>query len=699
MTPVDESATRAHGQDAGAHTERHATEDAGHGSAFQARAFQTAAGYTPHAYRNIETGSYRNTGGTAGTPVRARLADSRAYHAPTRTTGPAASTPTPARTGGAHSASPVSSGATSAAHPTTGVMPARSGAHRTHRVSNGLKHMGASAASSMWNMGADRTDQADTVAHTATEQGAKAAFHGGNTVRHGIGKTAGWASRRMSAPRRKAIAEHKARLKAERAKAKGKPVKIKDVKPSDKIGKLGKLGRASRRIGKPIVGKIRQVGSTGLGWADQADGMLLQADDDLASRIGKGVRTIAWRGGRVGAKAGVKGVTSSAEFIWRHRTMPVTRKTVHGIAGGARATVRAAHATSMAVRAIAGKIMGAVASMSAPTLPIVCGLLAVVLLFVSIMGAFLGMGSQQNVGVKGVPAEYEADVIRAGSICDLITPPVIAAQIEAESNWNPNAVSPVGATGIAQFMPGTWAGAGKDGDGDGRADINNPHDQIISEGYYMCSLADEVEALKGNGVISGDSLQLTIAAYNAGLGNVIAYGGIPPFTETRNYVTRILGLIAKYTAPAGGDGMKQGTLDPPMIMQADNYHVDIAAMGIPATSNSYQVFQCTWWAYVRRLNIGKPVDGYMGNGGDWNDSARRFGYPVSGSPQPGDVLCFEPGVHGSDPYYGHVAVVERVDADGSILISQSGRGWMSVVTETISAQELQALGNGISFIH
>ena len=297
-----------------------------------------------------------------------------------------------------------------------------------------------------------------------------------------------------------------------------------------------------------------------------------------------------------------------------------------------------------------------------------------------------------------MPSEYESDVIRAGSICDLITPPVIAAQIEAESGWNPNAVSSVGAAGIAQFMPSTWASSGKDGDGDGKADINNPHDQIWSEGNYMCGLASQVESLKAAGRISGDGLQLTIAAYNAGLGNVTKYGGIPPFTETRNYVTRILALIAKYT-DSNGTGGTAGTLDKPLVMRSDNYHVDIAAMGIPATDTTYQVFQCTWWASVRRAQIGKPVDGYMGNGGDWNDSARRFGYPVSDSPQAGDVICFEPGVHGSDPSYGHVAVVETVNADGSILISQSGRGWMSVVTETITAQSLAAMGGGISFIH
>ncbi|MFR2313438.1 MAG: transglycosylase SLT domain-containing protein [Bifidobacterium sp.] len=50
--------------------------------------------------------------------------------------------------------------------------------------------------------------------------------------------------------------------------------------------------------------------------------------------------------------------------------------------------------------------------------------------------------------------QYEADVIRAGSICQVVTPSIIAAQIEQESNWNPKAGSGAGAQGIAQFMPG-----------------------------------------------------------------------------------------------------------------------------------------------------------------------------------------------------------------------------------------------------
>ncbi|MFN8049316.1 MAG: transglycosylase SLT domain-containing protein [Ancrocorticia sp.] len=161
-----------------------------------------------------------------------------------------------------------------------------------------------------------------------------------------------------------------------------------------------------------------------------------------------------------------------------------------------------------------------------------------------------------GVGISdSVPEEYRADVLRAGTICPDVTPAIIAAQIEAESNWNPAATSPVGAAGIAQFMPATWATKGLDGDGDGRADIRNPKDAIWSQGNYMCELRQGVLALSQAGYLSGATIDLTLASYNAGLGNVQSYRGVPPFTETRNYITRIKDLAAaKYAAPSGNPG-------------------------------------------------------------------------------------------------------------------------------------------------
>ena len=251
-------------------------------------------------------------------------------------------------------------------------------------------------------------------------------------------------------------------------------------------------------------------------------------------------------------------------------------------------------------------------------------------------------------------------------------------------------------------MPSTWASAGKDGDGDGKADINNPHDQIYSQGVYMCSLADSVQRDLKSGRLTGDPLELTIASYNAGLGNVERYGTIPPFAETQTYVKKIIASAANYTdAGEGGEaaGGEAGTLKPPMKLQADKYHVDLAAMGIPATDTTYQAFQCTWWASVRRAKIGKPVDGHMGNGGQWDDTARSLGYPISKTAKAGDVIVFEPGVLGADGYYGHVAVVEQVRDNGDILISEASRSWMAVATRTITAAQLKASSAGVTFIH
>src|SRR5690606_34203580 len=139
------------------------------------------------------------------------------------------------------------------------------------------------------------------------------------------------------------------------------------------------------------------------------------------------------------------------------------------------------------------------------------------------------------------------DLIAAGQRCPGISAPVLAAQIDAESRWNPTATSPAGAQGIAQFMPGTWANWGRDYDGDGRADVMNPHDAIGSQADFMCALYEQVGKELADGAVAGDRLQLTLAAYNAGIGNVRKHRGIPPFTETQRYIKRILALVATYS--------------------------------------------------------------------------------------------------------------------------------------------------------
>lgn len=97
---------------------------------------------------------------------------------------------------------------------------------------------------------------------------------------------------------------------------------------------------------------------------------------------------------------------------------------------------------------------------------------------------------------------------------------------------------------------------------------------------------------------------------------------------------------------------------------------------------AYPSRQCTLWAYLRRSQLGLPVGSYMGNGGQWANTARGLGYLVNNTPHVGAAMVFTPGqsVGGhwtADWSYGHVAVVERVNGDGSVLISEGGTGFAS----------------------
>lgn len=94
--------------------------------------------------------------------------------------------------------------------------------------------------------------------------------------------------------------------------------------------------------------------------------------------------------------------------------------------------------------------------------------------------------------------------------------------VQQESGWNPGAVSPKGATGLAQLMPDTARLL--------RVDINDPHQNLEGGARYLSMMYTKF----GN-------WQHALAAYNAGPKAVEKHGGIPPYAETRNYVKVILG--------------------------------------------------------------------------------------------------------------------------------------------------------------
>lgn len=106
---------------------------------------------------------------------------------------------------------------------------------------------------------------------------------------------------------------------------------------------------------------------------------------------------------------------------------------------------------------------------------------------------------------------------------------LLEALVAQESGGNPNAVSNSGAIGLTQLMPQTAASLG----------VNpwNPTQNLIGGAQY---LAQQLHTFHGN-------IPQALAAYNAGPGAVESYGGIPPYTQTQQYVTRVMQLYQQYS--------------------------------------------------------------------------------------------------------------------------------------------------------
>ncbi|WP_402377985.1 transglycosylase SLT domain-containing protein [Isoptericola rhizosphaerae] len=216
-------------------------------------------------------------------------------------------------------------------------------------------------------------------------------------------------------------------------------------------------------------------------------------------------------------------------------------------------------------------------------------------------------GGSGKLDAKNVPAEYRDAIAAAAERCEAVTAPLLAAQIDAESNWEPAAISPVGAQGLAQFMPATWQAWGSDYSDDGVADPFDPEDAIGSQADYMCHLDGLVSDLLDGGHVDGDALQLTLAAYNAGLGRVQAAGGIPAIAETRGYVKKILASIAQYSKnDAAGDYTTGGG---PPLSDDGTYREAIGGSGRLDPSNlcaipwaGHQVLRCDAAEALEDLN-------------------------------------------------------------------------------------------------
>ncbi|MBB3033131.1 lytic transglycosylase domain-containing protein [Alteriqipengyuania lutimaris] len=138
------------------------------------------------------------------------------------------------------------------------------------------------------------------------------------------------------------------------------------------------------------------------------------------------------------------------------------------------------------------------------------------------------IASDPRITARAVPAGYQAKVAELSARFDL-SPSLIEALVWQESRWRENAVSPVGARGLAQLMPGTARDLG--------VDPNDPFANLEGGARYLREQLDRFD---------GD-LEKALAAYNAGPGRVIRAGGVPRIRETQLYVAAIMGRLANHS--------------------------------------------------------------------------------------------------------------------------------------------------------
>ena len=148
-----------------------------------------------------------------------------------------------------------------------------------------------------------------------------------------------------------------------------------------------------------------------------------------------------------------------------------------------------------------------------------------------------------------------APIIMAEAQKNNVDPLLIKTIIKYESGFCPFAVSPVGASGLMQLMPDTARALGI-------SDVFSPEQNIAAGTLYI---RRQLDAFNNN-------VAFALAAYNAGPGAVQAYGGLPPYAETINYVNMI---IADYRRAGGTSPTTKPTVKKEKVEKREKRHVDV----------------------------------------------------------------------------------------------------------------------------
>lgn len=178
-----------------------------------------------------------------------------------------------------------------------------------------------------------------------------------------------------------------------------------------------------------------------------------------------------------------------------------------------------------------GELQTMVAQMNAPATPAPAAAPAATAPaspFAGALAAAQASPSAAPVSGTGASSAFDAQ-INAAAASNGIDPALLKGLVSQESGFNPNARSGAGAVGLTQLMPGTAATLG----------VTNPLDPAQSLQGGAKYLREQLDRFGGDE-------KLALAAYNAGPGAVQKYGGVPPYAETQNYVTSVMGKAAAF---------------------------------------------------------------------------------------------------------------------------------------------------------
>ncbi|MEU9954523.1 peptidoglycan DD-metalloendopeptidase family protein [Streptomyces sp. NPDC050982] len=150
-----------------------------------------------------------------------------------------------------------------------------------------------------------------------------------------------------------------------------------------------------------------------------------------------------------------------------------------------------------------------------------------------------------QTSVANVDASYVPWLRKAAEACTVVTPALLAAQIDQLSGWSNDSAS-LSQQGIAGFTDAQWRTWGRDDNANGRSSPRDAEDAIMALGRQDCSLAEKVTDLRTEGTVSGNLVDLTLAAYTAGTDAVERAGRVP--ADARTFLGQVKARLPRYDA-------------------------------------------------------------------------------------------------------------------------------------------------------